>query len=83
MAERPAEFDLVGDPDALPDAFFDALAGLLLDIGDTDTRQPPDKADRPGTPAHSVLPMAAGTRGPQTPVRSKRKSTSDPTERAS
>lgn len=25
-------FELVGDPDALPDAFFDALAGLLLEL---------------------------------------------------
>ena len=33
MAEGSAElFELVGDPDALPDAFFDALAALLLAI---------------------------------------------------
>lgn len=32
MAEHPSEsFELVGDPDALPDAFFEALAALLLD----------------------------------------------------
>lgn len=83
MAERPAEFDLVGEPDALPDTFFDALAGLLLDIGDTDTRQPANVADRPATPAQSVLPIAAGKRGGRTPVRSKRKSRPDPVERAS
>lgn len=40
MAERPTEqFEVVGDPDALPDAFFDALAELLLEsagAGDRD-----------------------------------------------
>ena len=46
MVDRPApHFDLVGDPDTLPNAFFDALAGLLLAIDERgETR--PDAADK-------------------------------------
>jgi len=37
VADCPDEsFDVLGDPDALADAFFDALAALLLDISKSD-----------------------------------------------
>jgi len=32
MAEFADQFELVGDADALSDAFYDALADLLIDI---------------------------------------------------
>lgn len=33
MSDRSSEtFDLIGDPDNLPDAFFEALAALLCDL---------------------------------------------------
>lgn len=42
---NPDMFEVVGDPDALPDAFFDALAGLLLSINDADTLETEAKED--------------------------------------
>ena len=40
VADCPDEsFDLFGDPDALDDAFFDALARLLLDVNQSDEPQ--------------------------------------------
>lgn len=40
MTESPFEqFELVGDEAALPDAFFDALAGLLLYVSQSDERR--------------------------------------------
>jgi len=43
----PAQFTFVGDPAALPDAFYDALAGLLLSIPDQETNHAESENKRP------------------------------------
>lgn len=34
------QFEVVGDPEALPDAFFDALAALLIATSESDAPNP-------------------------------------------
>lgn len=45
MDDIADQFELVGDPDALPDAFFDALARWLLSIREEDTLETEAKED--------------------------------------
>jgi hypothetical protein len=46
LAESPtAPFELVGEPDALPDAFFDALASLLLELEQSQKSQQDSKKE--------------------------------------